>query len=158
MDDEPDAVSSGDDYDEAEANFADDDEEMSEAQSMDEDDMDIRPSLVVQLRYGKGKQVPTAGAYPSPPAGPRSDIVNDEKPPPSIAFTEPPKMNGFAPNTAPSATLTQLPPNPNAFSKPPPVPFVSGQGNTPVRPVDLSPQQPPPPNQQNSESAQNGMA
>lgn len=50
-DDELDAASSGQEWDSGDNRSADEDEVMSDTGSLDEDD--IRPSLVVQLRYGK---------------------------------------------------------------------------------------------------------
>ena len=136
MDDEPDAASSGDDYDAAdgEDNFGDEDEEMSEGQSMDEEDMDIRPSLVVQLRYGKGNQAAKQESYPSPPAAIKSEAMTEEKPqpaPPSVPQPptiesqptpierrpQTPPLNGSAPEPATKTEQLLMPQNTRIYAK-----------------------------------------
>lgn len=96
--DDAEPASSGDEYNAAdtEQNFGDDDEDMSD-QSMDEEDMDIRPSLIVQLRYGKGKQILKQSAYPSPSPGPTNHLVlSKEKQSTSIGTPEAPQMQPIA--------------------------------------------------------------
>ncbi|TPX23492.1 hypothetical protein DIZ76_012824 [Coccidioides immitis] len=54
-DDEPETVSSGQEWEGGDENTVDEDEDMSDVGSLDEEDT-VRPSLVVQLRYGKGNE------------------------------------------------------------------------------------------------------
>ena len=96
--DDVESASSGDEYNAAdtEPNVGDDDEDVSD-QSMDEEDMDIRPSLIVQLRYGKGKQILKQSAYPSPSPGPKSDpVISEEKQSASVAPAEAPQVQPVA--------------------------------------------------------------
>ncbi|KAL1957687.1 hypothetical protein VTO42DRAFT_5664 [Malbranchea cinnamomea] len=140
MDDGPEPASSGDEYNaaDAEQNPGDEDEDMSDEESMDEEDFDIRPSLIVQLRYGKGKQVPKETAYPSPPSGPKSDpLVCDETMPalsqvheasqPRQDTQKTPRVNGASVSAASSTAASKASPTPAqsapvTATTPPPAP------------------------------------
>jgi hypothetical protein len=73
MDDESEAESSGDEWDggDEDANDFVDEDEMSQDNSVTEDEIDAPRSLVVQLRYGKGKKAESVDGNLS-----ASDITN----------------------------------------------------------------------------------
>jgi hypothetical protein len=85
MDEESDAASSGNEWDGGDEVDADDDADDDDKMSEDEDDLDLeQPSLVVQLRYPKGKvassPVPPEGADDSgPPKAPEPEPLDKER-------------------------------------------------------------------------------
>lgn len=90
-DDEPDAASSGQEWDSGDGHSADEDEAMSDMGSLDEDDA-VRPSLVVQLRYGKGNETQQP-VMDTSAAGSTKDTAAEAKPPPTGPIAAP---NGSA--------------------------------------------------------------
>lgn len=117
MDDALDPASSGDQFNSAdEPNFGDEDE--ASEHSIDEEDMNIRPSLVVQLRYGKGKQIPKETAYPSPSPGPKGDpavLETLQTPAQAPDITEAPQAQPIV-HAAPNG-LGNSPVDPNPFAQ-----------------------------------------
>lgn len=166
MDDEPDAASSGDDYDAADGgdNFGDD-EEMSDEQAMDEEDMDIRPSLVVQLKYGKGEQITKREPHPSPPVGIKSDAVTEEKPLPASPTvpqapleSQPPPLapNGSAVESVTKAQQPLGPANTDTYGKDSDQ-SVAEQYTKPAAPTNPPPMQQTPITQPDAEHDDSGM-
>ncbi|KAI1907010.1 hypothetical protein LOZ61_006373 [Ophidiomyces ophidiicola] len=103
-DDEPDAASSGQEWEGGDENSVDEDDDMSDAASLDEDDT-VRPSLVVQLRYNKDKAPPnptnssTVGSADGKTMEAKAPHVYDSASPSILAvhLSNPPADSAFTP-------------------------------------------------------------
>ncbi|EEP79493.1 conserved hypothetical protein [Uncinocarpus reesii 1704] len=138
-DDEPEAVSSGQEWEGGDEHSAEEDEDMSDVGSLDEDDT-VRPSLVVQLRYGQGKDGETLQDSPNPTS--------------STDGTAPEAQSASAHVTASSSRPTVRLGDHTSSGHDSPAKSVAPL--LPAQPVELPPNQPTAAENQTPQASQNG--